>query len=284
MPTPAETIAQTIADIRQGNVQHHCPNGGINADALARARLPQPVIDVTSIYHTVATKQEFRPYDDYPCCVSPWDLATFAYRNVHGNAMLVQTLQTTDYTPWQTDNPVEWDRVKWNLEAVFWAGGYSRGKRIPTIGPLFVYFYAIYEDGTIADIRWIAVSPGRTEDDFVVPSMTLAAALTFLSCSNVESATPKRPFPVRKRLREAKVNVQEIVVRAPGNRTRRANTGRGVDSKDTPLTCVRGHFARYGPEYGNGLLFGRHEGRFWRPARATGGQIRDYRLQPKPEP
>ena len=37
-----------------------------------------------------------------------------------------------------------------------------------------------------------------------------------------------------------------------------------------PLTSVRGHFREYGDAYGKGLLFGKHEGRFFIPSFARG--------------
>jgi hypothetical protein len=54
----------------------------------------------------------------------------------------------------------------------------------------------------------------------------------------------------------------------PVGRTTRSARGEAVGG--TPVHLVRGHFARYGPQYGRGLLFGKHAGRFFVPAHARG--------------
>jgi hypothetical protein len=109
--------------------------------------------------------------------------------------------------------------------------------------------------------------------------------LNFLSCRNVDVAEPVRPRPERRRIARTGTRIHEIIVRPAGSSTRsRGNTGIPVGA--VPLTSVRGHFAHYGPDYGKGLLFGRHAGRFWIPAhiRGTaevGEDIHTYRLQPE---
>ena len=42
----------------------------------------------------------------------------------------------------------------------------------------------------------------------------------------------------------------------------------------------RGSYAKYGPKFDHGLLFGKYEGMFWRPAKmASGEQERTYEVK-----
>lgn len=96
---------------------------------------------------------------------------------------------------------------------------------------------------------------------FVLDGMILTG-----NCRNVELVEPKRPRPVIRRLARLGVTVKTINVFPVGRSSRsEKEPGAGV-----PLTSVRGHFARYGPEYGRGLLFGKLAGRFWIAQHARG--------------
>ena len=57
-----------------------------------------------------------------------------------------------------------------------------------------------------------------------------------------------------------------LTVRPPGAST--DHPGEEVGSM--PWHKRRGNYARDGPKYGKGLLFGQHEGKFYRPATAVG--------------
>jgi hypothetical protein len=154
---------------------------------------------------------------------------------------------------------------------------------VETQGPLRLLQHAVYGDGSPADMHWLSMIRGQDDESvWEMPTAVLNAALNFLACSNVEVAEPKRPFPVRQRLRKARVQVQTIVVRPPGKRRQSSGVVRAADGLDVPLSSVRGHFARYGVE-GRGLLFGKYSGKFWIPAHARGQgdtEPRDYVLKP----
>jgi hypothetical protein len=284
----AEAIAAVVADIRKGRVRHLADDPIVDTVLLGRAQKPQPVVDATAIFRSVEDRMGagINLYEDFPSAVSPWDDALLAYVNSHGNVMVLQVHQRQwdETRQWDTANPVDWSRVRWLVEASIWGGGRSGGKAIPTVGPLWMLQNAIYDDGTPADLHWVALTTrGVPEEAWTVPSVVLNAALSFLSCSNVEVAEPIRPFPVRQRLRKQRVQVQTIVVRPPGKR--RAHTpavARPMDELDTQITSVRGSFATYGSN-GRGLLFGKFAGKFWRPAHVRGGaeaEPRDYVLKP----
>lgn len=282
----AEQIAAVVADIRAGRVKHPIRDRFTNEYLLERARLPQPVVDATGIYRGLVERPEINMYESFSQVVPPWDESLICYVNDHGNVLVLQVHSEPwgDRKPWETSNPVEWDRVKWQVDASVWVGGMSKGKPTPTQGPAHLLQNAVYEDGSAADLHWVSLL--RRPDDagtWEMPLATMQAALNFLGCQNVEVAEPKRPFPVRQRLRKTRVQVQTIVVRPPGKRRTSSAAVRPMDELDVQLTSVRGSFGRYGPAFGTGLLFGKYAGKFWRPAHVRGAgepEPRDYVLKP----
>jgi hypothetical protein len=285
----AEPIAAVVADIRAGRVRHQIPDRIVNGYLLARATQPQPVVDASAIYTSLmdrATTVGVNMYEDFPSTVSPWTDALVAYVNAHGNVMVLQVHQEPwdEARQWETENPVDWGRVRWLVESSVWIGGRDgTGRQVHTQGPLRLLQHAVYEDGSPADMHWLSMIRGQDDESvWEMPTAVLNAALNFLACSNVEVAEPKRPFPVRQRLRKTRVQVQTIVVRPPGKRRQSSGVVRAADGLDVPLSSVRGHFARYGVE-GRGLLFGKYSGKFWIPAHARGqgdAEPRDYVLKP----
>jgi hypothetical protein len=284
----AEPIAEVVADIRAKRVRRHS-DPAITALLLDRAVEPQPVVDATAIYASLmdrAVTVGVNMYEDFPSTVSPWEEALVAYVNSHGSVMVLQVHQESwdESLRWETDNPVDWDRVRWLVESSLWVGGKDgTGKAVATQGPVRLLRHAVYGDGSPADMHWVSLTGGGDNPSvWEMPTVVLNASLNFLACKNVEVAEPKRPFPVRQRLRKTRVQVQTIVVRPPGKRHLSAKGVRVVDALDTPLTSVRGHFAQYGIG-GRGLLFGKLAGKFWIPAHVRGqgdSEVKDYVLKP----
>lgn len=299
--TSAEAIAAVVADIRRGRVHQPAEFREITEKVvagvlLARAQLPQPVVDATGIYRGLRYRADsvgINLYSDFPSAVSPWPEALIAYVNRHGNVLVMQVHSEpwSDDMRWSTPNPVDWGRVRWIVESSAWIGGHDQtGAACSTQGPVHVFHTAVYGDGEPADLRWIALLKQHNEHVWEMPRAVLSATLNFMACSNIEIAEPKRTFPVRQRLRRFQVPVQTIVVRPPGRRSADAAgqpDGRPMDELDTAVTSVRGRFNHYGPRYGRGLLFGKLEGKFWIPAHARGPRadgaeppVRDYELRP----
>jgi hypothetical protein len=293
----SEDIAAVVAEIRAGRAQHHrALSPDVAAILLDRARTVQPVVDATAIYKGLVERSAtvgINLYDDFPSVVSPWDEVMIAYVNRHGNVMVMQAHSEPWRAElrWDTPNDVDWDRVRWIVEASVWVGGHDgTGRLLKPRGPVRLMQHAVYDDGAPADMHWVAMIPGDGEnpDVWEMPTAVFNAAFNFLSCSNVEIAEPIRPFPVRKRLRQTGVTVQTIVIRPPGRRTAAAGSrdARRVDELDAPLTHVRGGFKHYGARYDRGKLFGKLEGKFWVAAHARGktgeGVVRDYVLHPDP--
>jgi len=287
---PAEQIAEVVADIRAGNTTSQ-----INIPERARQqfideiRAQQPVVDCTAIHSTQLRRSKIDLYGDHNEIVSPWDDAMFGFVNAFGNVIIGQVRQSSHdgsafgQDVWATDNAIEWSRVRWITTATMWIGGRGTHGPIATSGPLHLLRWAVCDSGEPADIGWTCLDPTLSEDQAV----TLTAALGFLNASNVGIAVPSRPRAVRRRMARTGVEVQAIVVRPPAARRSSCGGGRPLDADETELTHVRGHFVRYGPRWGRGLLFGRLEGKFWVPGHVRGaegsddaGSNRGYVLKP----
>jgi hypothetical protein len=306
---PAESIAEVVADIRAGRINHPAAFDAIgratSAQMLARAKLPQPVVDCTAIFAAQRVASQINLYDDYPSITPPWPDAMLCYRNTFGNIICLQVRRlewagrAPSHEDWVTENDVDWQRVRWVAETAIWVGGVSGdGRPLPTSGPCHLFRHAIYEDGSQADINWLALMARRGQygkhgeiDDantatWEAAMVVVTASLNFLNATNVDVAEPARPRPERRRIARTGVEVQTIVVRPPGKR-RAASQGaaRPLDPAESELSPVRGHWAHYGGRYNRGLLFGKYEGKFWIPGHIRGAgtddvEPRNYVLKP----
>lgn len=304
----AEAIAEVIADIRKGRVQHPAAfdeAGMLHSLALLdRAQLPQPVVDCTAIYNSQREHEEIKLYDDFPSIVPPWENALLCFVNVHGNVICMQVHRRdwdgaalTSEEWFSGGEHIEWERVRWLTETAIWVGGKGAGEWGPTAGPVHMFRHAIHEDGSPANINWLALTARRGQfgkhDEvhdgnlgvWEMSAVVLGASLNFLSATNVEIAEPQRKREVRKRIARTGVTVQTIVVRPPGKHRVKNWTGavRQIGEGDTVLSSVRGHWSHYGPKYNRGLLFGKIAGKFWIPShiRGAGEEVpKDYVLKP----
>jgi hypothetical protein len=303
----AEPIARVVADIRAGRVEHPAAfdQAGIVAsrEALERAQQPQPVVDCTAIFNMQRVAEQINVYDDYPSIVPPWENAFLCFVNTFGNVVALQVNRRGwDGAPisrddWYTDNEVDWARVRWIAETSIWVGGVDgNGCVAATSGPCHMLRHAIHDDGSPADINWLALmsrgkfdEAGRLVDGnaktWEASMVTLGAALNFLNASNIDVAEPARPRPLRRRIERTGVQVQTIVVRPPGKRRTSSAAVRPIEATESVLSPVRGHWARYGSEHNRGLLFGKYSGKFWiashiRGAAEADQPQRDYVLKP----
>ncbi len=281
----AEGIAEFIADIREGRTNHPAAfdETGIitSLKMLDRARRPQPVVDCTAIYQAQRVAETIDLYDDHPSITPPWEDAFLCYENSLGNITGLQVHRTERPAGagagWATTNDVDWSRVRWVADTAVWIGGRSGdGRPVPTSGPCHMFRHAIYDDGSPADINWLAVMTRRSADAdpnlavWETAMVLVGASLNFLNASNVDIAEPVRDRPVRRRIARTGVTVQTIVVRPPGRRRAGSSAARPIDAVETELSPVRGHFAHYGDRYNRGRLFGKYEGKFWIPGHVRG--------------
>lgn len=286
----AEPIARVIADLRAGRVRHVVPDARLNSMALSRVTT-STVVDSTAIYESLVAKDEpVWIYEDHPCIAPPWDNAAICYVNEHGNVIVMQV--TADEIPatkrrqlWEPENPMDWADVRWILDTFVWVGGQGGEGPVPTVGPLHLWRFAVNEDGSPADMRWVHLYKERPLDSWDMAHLVLLGSLNFLGCRNVQLVEPERPRAQRKRIARLGVPPIRTINVTPVGKSYRAD-GKSSEGQGTPLTSVRGHFSHYGPQYGKGLLFGKFSGRFWVPQFARGSQKygeteKDYRLATK---
>lgn len=300
-----ERIAEVVADIRAGRVHHPAATdeAGIvtSLKLLKRAQVPQPVVDCTAVFAQARARESIALYEDHPLITPPWPDALLCYVNTFGNVICLQVhlRNAAGARPkdWFTENEVDWPRVKWIAETAVWVGGRcGDGEHMPTSGPCHLFRHAIHDDGSPADINWLALTARKgqlaerrniedaNQGTWDAAMITLGSALNFLNASNVDVAEPSRPRPTRRRLARVGVTVQTIVVRPPGRRRARSGEARPMEAAETVFSSVRGHFSCYGEQFNRGLLFGKYSGRFWIPAHARGKAdeqtAKDYVLRP----
>lgn len=273
----AEPIARVVADLRAGRVRTLTRQ----TERFADSWHPDPVVDATAIYHSlVARNDPIAIYEDHPCIAPPWDHAAICYVNEHGNVIVMCSLAGSDDQRWDTAEPVDWDRVRWRLNTFLFIGGRGATGAMATLGPVHLWQYAIYDDGTPADLHWVQLEQRYPMEHWDMAHLVLLGALNFMNCRNVDIVDPIRPRPEARRIARTGVVVHTINVFPIG---RSARTQRAASGAGTPLTSVRGHFACYGPEYDRGLLFGKYAGRYWiaqhaRGAAELGESSHDYVL------
>lgn len=295
----AEPIARVIDDLRKGNVQAP-PRMDRKLFDLAVEHLQHslvngaPVVDATSIYRALLPRKEFHLYEDHPCIAPPWHDAMVCYRNEHGNVIVQHAVGFDNRDPeaggrwtldWEPADPVDEDRLRWKISVFLWMGGHGGDGKAAIVpcGPMMEWSFAIYDDGQPADLHWRHLVSQYEMSNWDMANLIMLGTLNFMNCRNVELVDPVRSRAERRRLERLDVRVRTINVFPAGKATRGA---KGEPVGGVPLTPVAGHFAKYGPEYGRGLLFGKYAGRFWIPQHARGSSEHgdrtgnDYRLMP----
>jgi hypothetical protein len=303
MSDSAEAIAKVVADLRKRRVVDRFDVEP--PEQMWKSIEQSVVVDATMIYHDLLKKVGVRPYEDHRVC-PVWPNALIGYHNEHGNAIVMHTvaMDRSEYddtewerqvglwsdivkssltrNPWESnqDHSIDWDRVRWVYNITVFVGGRSAqvGGPMPTTGPCHMFRLAVYPDGEIADIRWIALDAESATGEFLetnptgerwdMANLITLGALNLGNCVNVVLREPTRPRAQQRRIHRLGVEVSEIHVR-PISSSYRGKGGGGVAFGSVPLHSVRGHFAEYGTN-GRGKLFGKYSGRYWIPAHARG--------------
>jgi hypothetical protein len=294
--TVADEIAEVVADLRTGRVRNILTDDTTGVFEWAMDRLANdrgPVVDATALFrrYVIDNTKPIDMYEEFSCVAPPWTDALICFQNTFGNVWVTQTWSLDAETDplahqgpmwqWETTNGVDWDRVRWTVHCLVWIGGHSIGAgdddtgarpgewlRIKTGGPVHLQQIAVYEDGTPADIHWVELHPKFPSAELVNQLFVALGALHFMNARNVALVEPDRPRAERRRLERLGVRMHTINVFPAGASTK----GGGASGGGVPLGTVRGHMAHYGPEFGKGLLFGRHAGRFWIPMHARGSK------------
>lgn len=290
----AEFIALVVADLRAGRVQHV---GDPFGTEISLGGFAGPVVDCTDVYqHLVENERTIAVYDDHPCIAPPWSEAIFAFVTQTG-IVIVADMSVVERpadgeedenwessvawfdvargfgledrpAAWSTPSVVDWASVRWVAECFVWLGLAG-----PTCGPIIRWRYAIYDDGSPADLTWSHCGVDDKDPRLLPPEPEISSlvpleAMNLLNCSNVDIVNYS---PVsrsqRRRLERTGVRTSVIRVFPPGARRQPGAQGESLDPRHHG---VRGHFASYGPKFGRGLLFGKHQGRFYIPPHVRG--------------
>lgn len=299
MTAPAD-IAAVAAELRSGRFEFVRSVGGADKDRdLAAAALvgcargASTIVDATPVYEAWCdSKKALYLYEDHPCAASPWEWTLVCYRQRSG-AIVALALEASEHPErtalWEQpdDHAIDWARVRWvHSVMLMLSGPTGDGRKIPTSGPYHAWQVAVYEDGSIADVRWVALLAPEDPEKWLGPITILLSTLNLAACRNVELIEPGRPRAEARRIARHGVVVRTLAVRPIGSRRHDAG-GRGDGL--VPMTTVRGHFSHYGsccPSHEpRGLLFGRSEGKYWIPQHARGEaalgvHLNDYRVEP----
>ena len=314
MSESAEAIASVIADVKKGRFNVVSPiTDSETVDTTIDTVGLGPIIDVTPIFRSIVDrKEQIQPYEQV--MAPPYPFFDMGWVNSWGQVtiMSVSSWDQRDEeagaftATWQPDSEdghtIDWDEARWAIAAVAITGGWPHPEsptfpegRMPTLIDPFTFLAAVNGDGSPQDFSWyrskrirLAVADTETQEEAWQAILdgslrTFSAAMNFLNCRNVEAVEPRRSRHERRRIERALpgVVVKELVVRSL---RRKGGTSGGTPGEAAPLHSVIGHFAEYGPRFGKGLLFGKHEGRYWVPAHARGvaeaGEVvKSYRLE-----
>jgi hypothetical protein len=245
-------------------------------DSFIKQVAGSPVIDATAVYDEIINTDSIDVYGDHE--IHPvWPSAVIAYENTAKNVIVLSTYHFTKFERWETVNEVDWSKATGVLSALIFAGNLTGTK---VVGPIATLQAAHDVDGGILDVHW-SHENGITPDHFQNAMLVFLRTYTLAACTNVMLTEPARERAQRRRIERTGVTVSTIAIR-PMSKTTRTSPNPPSGPSGTPTSYVRGHFAKYGAQYGRGLLFGKYEGRFWHPARATTPSIKQisYRMEP----
>lgn len=308
-----EDIAKAVNDLRAGRYTppKKLDDAGQHLSKLVLSVSLDTVVNATPIYEQyIRDKKQVALYEDHECIFPAWNDAAICYENQYGNITVlaltvVERGKTSDgFDPssdWDTDNPVDWSRVRWRYLVLAYVGGRSNtlGTVMPMQGPLLRLDLAVADSGEPYDIHWMDLAAVTTKENQSQPGMphymwdtaavVLLDTLKFMACRNVELVDDKSfGRAVRRRLERLGVRVKTLFVRPVSSR--RAGS-KGNLSEGVPLHSVVGHPAHYGNccpgiHEPKGLLFGKISGRFFIPQHARGsrdhGEVeKSYTLLPE---
>jgi len=169
--------------------------------------------------------------------------------------------------------------ARWNVTGVLFLRLHGRRP----IGPLIQAEYHIKEDGTLIEHpSTMAYMPVDSDPEIAEEMERLTFSfrvmmfgIRLLHCHNVSTVLlDDRRRPVDKRRDERNgipsTIVKTLVIESPETILLGRKPRDVVNPNSRREHDVRGHFARYGPVYGRGKLFGKYEGCFWIPPMVRG--------------
>lgn len=151
----------------------------------------------------------------------------------------------------------------------FFSHGPSKGKPA-IIEKRCILTYQI-ENGKIVEPFHFEVPSPQNPKNAIYFFHPVLLAFSFSSCRNIEIIRVEAPVKLnrtRERKGKAPIPNYHVINILPFGKVFQKTTRKLELAEDGKLDVVirRGSFARYGPSFNRGLLFGKYEGIFWRPA------------------
>ena len=261
------------------------------SDAAALGSIPRFVVTNVAEYYFHHEK-EYWTLKEFPLPHPPFDHMWLEYRipkYTHSKEVPFKSVEVPGHDlhfgafliP---DGPGRWGLAGRMYSMV--AQGRDRGKILPG-RHIDGMRFSIGPSGNI-DTVWIPVEQEGKDDHQVATELyifhPILMAFSFANCRNIEVIDVRPPEKLqraRKKRGKSQRHPFKVINILPFGRVFRSS-GRTVVSEDGKIDVVirRGSYAKYGPKFDHGLLFGKYEGMFWRPAKmASGEQERTYEVK-----
>ena len=107
-------------------------------------------------------------------------------------------------------------------------------------------------------------------------------AFTFCNCKNAEVVTVRASDALQKARAKrgvGKLHEHRIINILPFGKVFEGRRRTVVSDGKLAVEIRAGNYARYGPKFNRGLLFGKYEGLFWRPSILAGDKAVDYNIK-----
>ncbi len=294
---------------------------------LARALAPSLLADAVAEYFFTGTPQEWWGADDFPNVAPPWQDFWVEWRIPrfsNNEGRLVPMLQATQpiavhvqatemgaelaaILPAFAGSPdpaarAVLEKARWGLKLTVFVEvrgvAWLVSEVTNFVGPDGALLSEEGESGPLT----VFPSSGKDGREPIYPDPVggwcstlgpLYLALSFVHCRNVSVRAQEGERPARRKgpaSRRAAPRYSEYVLDIrPMQRVLREEGDSETVGLQKALHICRGHFARYGPGFDAGRLFGRLEGTFWVPqhlrgALSAGAVKKDYRPRPRRKP
>lgn len=240
--------------------------------------LPRFVVTNVAEYYFHHEK-EFWLLKDFPYPRPPFDKMWIEYKfpkESRSSEVSGASLETPGYESFFGAFVTSAEENTWILAGSTYA--VAQGSHKVKIGPTEVMRFDLDQDGLINRV-WRRVEDERSVDAHTTMLYLfhpILMALSFTNCRNIEivevTATEKLQKARKKRGKPPKQPFKVINILPFGKVFRSSN--RTMVSEDGKIDFIirRGSYGKYGPKFGRGLLFGKYEGMFWRPATKDRGR------------
>lgn len=249
-------------------------------------RLPKFVISNVADYYYFHEKEYWRT-EDFPYPHPPFDELWFEYRTpTTFLKRLVPQLEDPTYAAQiidsthinfcgictkNEDTSISYDR-DWTIRGfMVYTHAHGPFKDHPKHLEPYIDLHFSIQDGVVKNGILVYHKRGGEPMDLINAFHPVLMAFSFASCRNIEIIKVEAPLALNKARRKKgkpPITPHHLIKILPFGKIFQRKTSSiclGEDGK-LDITIRRGSFARYGPTFNRGLLFGKYEGIFWRPA------------------